>query len=146
MIPENAQKEAGFFHALLRVWNIARNSGATMTFYAPERILEILKRISKKATIEAEFIATKSWKDGETIASQLRQDEAIIIMMAKRGMKSYIPQMRLIPELLNKYVNDKNYLLVFPFSESDNSNLEKRSVGNHDDFMEIGNVIKKIFG
>ncbi|UQB69651.1 cation:proton antiporter [Epilithonimonas zeae] len=146
MIPENAQKEAGFFHALLRVWNIARNSGATMTFYAPERILEILKRISKKATIEAEFIATKSWKDGETIASQLKQDEAIIIMMAKRGMKSYIPQMRLIPELLNKYVNDKNYLLVFPFSEFDNSNLEKRSVGNHDDFMEIGNVIKKIFG
>ncbi|MFC4163728.1 cation:proton antiporter [Epilithonimonas zeae] len=146
MIPENAQKEAGFFHALLRVWNIARNSGATMTFYAPERILEILKRISKKATIEAEFIATKSWKDGEIIASQLKQDEAIIIMMAKRGMKSYIPQMRLIPELLNKYVNDKNYLLVFPFSEFDNSNLEKRSVGNHDDFMEIGNVIKKIFG
>jgi len=146
MIPENAQKEAGFFHALLRVWNIARNSGATMTFYAPERILEILKRIIKKATIEAEFIATKSWKDGETIASQLKQDEAIIIMMAKRGMKSYIPQMRLIPELLNKYMNDKNYLLVFPFSEFDNSNLEKRSVGNHDDFMEIGNVIKKIFG
>lgn len=146
MIPENAQQEAGFFHALLRIWNIARNSGATMTFYAPERILEILKRISKKATIEAEFIATKSWKDAETIASQLKQDEAIIIMMAKRGMKSYIPQMRLIPELLNKYVNDKNYLLVFPFSESDNSSLEKRSVGNHDDFMEIGNVIKKIFG
>jgi len=146
MIPENAQKEAGFFHALLRVWNIARNSGATMTFYAPERILEILKRISKKATIEAEFITAKSWKDGETIASQLKQDEAIIIMMAKRGMKSYIPQMRLIPELLNKYVNDKNYLLVFPFSEFDNSNPEKRSVGNHDDFMEIGNVIKKIFG
>ena len=146
MIPENAQKEAGFFHSLLRVWNIARNSGATLTFYAPENILEILKRISKKATIEAEFIAVKSWKEGDKIASQIKQDEALIIIMAKRGMKSYIPQMRLIPELLNKYVSDKNYLLIFPFSEFDNGNQEKRSVGNHDDFTEIGNVIKNIFG
>lgn len=146
MIPENAQKEAGFFHSLLRVWNIARNSGATLTFYAPENILEILKRISKKATIEAEFIAVKSWKESDKIAPQIKQDEALIIIMAKRGMKSYIPQMRLIPDLLNKYVSDKNYLLIFPFSEFDNGNQEKRSVGNHDDFTEIGNVIKNIFG
>jgi len=146
MIPENAQKEAGFFHSLLRVWNIARNSGATLTFYAPENILEILKRISKKATIEAEFIAVKSWKESDKIASQIKQDEALIIIMAKRGMKSYIPQMRLIPDLLNKYVSEKNYLLIFPFSEFDNGNQEKRSVGNHDDFTEIGNVIKNIFG
>jgi len=146
LISENAHKEAGFFHSLLRVWNIARNSGATLTFYAPENILEILKRISKKATIEAEFITVKSWKEGDKIASTIKQDEALIIMMAKRGMKSYIPQMRVIPELLNKYVGDKNYLLIFPFSESDNGNQEKRSVGNHDDFTEIGNVIKNIFG
>ena len=146
LIPENAQKEAGFFHSLLRVWNIARNSGATLTFYAPENILEILKRISKKATIEAEFVAVKSWKEGDKIASEIKKDEALIIIMAKRGMKSYIPQMRLIPELLNKYVSDKNYLLIFPFSEFDNGNQEKRSVGNHDDFTEIGNVIKNIFG
>jgi len=146
LIPENAQKEAGFFHSLLRVWNIARNSGATLTFYAPENILDILKRISKKATIEAEFITVTSWQKGDKIASEIKQDEALIIIMAKRGMKSYIPQMRLIPELLNKYVSDKNYLLIFPFSEFDNGNQEKRSVGNHDDFTEIGNVIKNIFG
>ena len=146
LIPENAQKEAGFFHSLVRVWNVARNSGATLTFYAPENILEILKRISKKATIEAEFITVKSWKESDKIASEIKKDEALIIIMAKRGMKSYIPQMRLIPELLNKYVSDKNYLLIFPFSEFDNGNQEKRSVGNHDDFTEIGNVIKNIFG
>lgn len=145
MIPENAHQEAGFFHALLRVWNIARNSGATITFYASENILEILQRIIKKANIEAEFIIMNTWKDGEKTATELKADEALIVFMAKRGMKSYIPQMRLIPELLNKYLNDKNYLLIFPFSEFDTSSSEKRAVGNHDDFMEIGNVIKRIF-
>ena len=145
MIPENAHKEAGFFHALLRVWNIARNSGATITFYASENILNILQSIIKKANIEAEFIIMNTWKDGEKTATQLKDNEALIAFMAKKGMKSYIPQMRLIPELLNKYLNDKNYLLIFPFSDFDKVNSEKRSVGNHVDFMEIGNVIKKIF-
>lgn len=145
MIPENAHKEAGFFHALLRVWNIARNSGATIVFYASETILDILQKIIKKANIEAEFIIMNSWKDGEKTAAELKEDEAFIVFMAKRGMKSYIPQMRLIPELLNRNLRNNNYLLVFPFSEFDENDVEKRSVGNHDDFMEIGNVIKKIF-
>lgn len=145
MIPENAHKEAGFFHALLRVWNIARNSGATITFYASEEILNILQRIIKKANIEAEFIIMNTWKDGEQTATQLKDDEALTLFMAKRGMKSYISQMRFIPELLNRHLSDKNYLLIFPFSELDKSNSEKRSVGNHDDFMEIGNIIKNIF-
>ncbi len=145
MLPENAHKEAGFFHALLRVWNIARNSGATMVFYAPENILDILQKIIKKANIEAEFIIMNTWQDGERTAAQLKDDEALIIFMAKRGMKSYIPRMRLIPELLNRYLNDNNYLLIFPFSEYDKNSPEIRSVGNHGDFVEIGNVIQKIF-
>ncbi|EJL70063.1 cation:proton antiporter [Chryseobacterium populi] len=145
MIPENAHKEAGFFHALLRVWNIARNSGATMVFYASENIQDILRRIIKKANIEAEFIIMNTWRDGEKTAVQLKEDEALIVLMAKRGMQSYIPQMRLIPELLNQYLNDNNYLLIFPFSEYDKNSPEIRSVGNHGDFMEIGNVIQKIF-
>lgn len=145
MIPENAHKEAGFFHALLRVWNMARNSGATITFYASEEILNILQKIVKKVNIEAEFIIMNTWKDGEQTAAQLKDNEALILFMAKRGMKSYIPQMRFIPELLNRYLSNKNYLLIYPFSEFDNTNSEKRSVGNHNDFMEIGNIIKKIF-
>ncbi|MDR6919412.1 MULTISPECIES: cation:proton antiporter [Chryseobacterium] len=145
MIPENAHKEAGFFHSLLRVWNIARNSGATIIFYAPENILDILQKIIKKANIEAEFIIMNTWQDGERTAAQLKDDEALILFMAKRGMQSYIPQMRLIPELLNRYLNDNNYLLIFPFSEFDKNSPEIRSVGNHGDFVEIGNVIQKIF-
>lgn len=145
MIPENGHLEPGFFHALLRVWNIARNSGATMTFYAPEVILEILQKIIKKANIESEFIIMNTWRDAEQTAAGLKEDEALIVLMAKRGMASYIPRMRFIPELLNKYLKDNNYLLIYPFSEYSQDNAEERSVGNHGDFMEIGNIIKKIF-
>ncbi|SDQ97101.1 Kef-type K+ transport system, membrane component KefB [Chryseobacterium soldanellicola] len=145
IIPKNAQKEAGFFHSLVRVWNIAKNSGAKMVFYAPENTTNLLQRIIKKSNIEAEFIMIHTWEDSEEMASGIKDDEGLIIFMAKRGMHSYIPRMRMIPELLNRSLLNKNYLLIFPFSEYENSNIEKRNVSNHDDFIEIGNVIKKIF-
>ncbi|KFF01400.1 sodium:proton antiporter [Chryseobacterium formosense] len=145
IIPKNAQKEAGFFHSLVRVWNIAKNSGAKMVFYAPENTINLLQRIIKKSNIEAEFIMIHTWEDSEETASGIKDDEGLIIFMAKRGMHSYIPRMRMIPELLNRSLLNKNYLLIFPFSEYENSNIEKRNVSNHDDFVEIGNVIKKIF-
>ncbi|WP_027388583.1 cation:proton antiporter [Chryseobacterium gregarium] len=145
IIPKNAQKEAGFFHSLVRVWNIAKNSGAKMVFYAPENTINLLQRIIKKSNIEAEFIMMHTWEDSEETASGIKDDEGLIIFMAKRGMHSYIPRMRMIPELLNRSLLNKNYLLIFPFSEYENNNIEKRNVSNHDDFVEIGNIIKKIF-
>lgn len=145
IIPRFAENEAGFFHSLLRVWNIARNSGATISFYGFEKTLDILKRIIKKANIEAEFFAIKSWEEGEQVSAKLKDNEALILFMAKRGMQSYVPRMRLIPDLLNKKLSEKNYLLIFPYSEFAGNNAERRSVGNHDDFTEIGNVIKNIF-
>jgi hypothetical protein len=64
--------------------------------------------------------------------------------MAKRGMISYRPEMRLLPDFLNLQLPGHNYLLVFPFSEEEGV-VEKRAVSNHRDFMEIGKVISRVF-
>jgi len=145
MIPEDSQKEAGFFHALLRIWNIGRNSGAMLSFYAPEDIIELLQKIVKKANIEAEFIITNYWVDAEKTAEKIPENEGLIVIMAKRGMISYFPKMRFIPEFLNKYVSKNNYLLIYPYSYSEQNKEEIRSVRNHGDFVEIGNIVKRIF-
>ena len=55
LVPENAEMDAGFFHSMLRIWNIGRNSGAKMSFYGKDKTMLILKRIVKKASIEATF-------------------------------------------------------------------------------------------
>ncbi|MBV6880167.1 cation:proton antiporter [Epilithonimonas ginsengisoli] len=145
MIPENAHLESGFFHSLARVWNIGKNSGAVISFYAPENIITILKKIIKKVNIEADFIVTEAWADAEKKAEKIKDNEGLILILAKRGMRSYFPRMRYIPDFLNTKLPNKNYLLIYPYSKRDNDNTEIRSVRNHDDFVEIGNIIKKIF-
>lgn len=144
-IPENAQREAGFFHALLRVWNIASHSGSLMSFHTSEAIINILKRVLKKTTIEAEFHPITRWHEAETAARELEEDEGLIVLMAKPGMVSYSPQMKAIPDFLNLHLHGNNYLLIYPFSETGETDLETRSVSNHRDFAEIGKIIRKIF-
>lgn len=145
LIPANAEREAGFFHSLLRVWNIAKNSGATMKFFANDNTTQILKRIAKKANIEAAFNVIDDWHDAQQAAYNLEEDEGLIILMANRGMQSYISKMQEVPGLLNKNLNSNNYILIYPFSQIDNKVNEKRSVSNLDDFADIGKIIAKIF-
>ncbi|MCO6148901.1 cation:proton antiporter [Flavobacterium sp. NRK1] len=145
LIPANAERESGFFLSLLRVWNIAKNSGAKMDFYSNAKTMHILKRIAKKVNIDARFWITKSWQEAQSAAYGLGEDQGLILLMAERGMPSYFSQMRTVPELLNKNLNDNNYILIYPSSENENLFSEKRAVSNNDDFVEIGKIIGKIF-
>lgn len=145
LIPANAEREAGFFHSLLRVWNIGKNSGAKMSFYANEKTSEILKKIAVKVNIEATFNSVTTWQEAQQAAYNLEADQGLIILMADRGMHSYFSEMQNVPEMLNKNLSSNNYILIYPFSKVDKTVTEKRSVSNVDDFADIGQTISKIF-
>jgi Kef-type K+ transport system membrane component KefB len=145
LIPAYAEQEAGFFHALLRIWNIARNSGTLVRFYVHPRTQGVLTRIRQKAAIEAELISVQNWQEAREEAMSLDKDECLILFMSKVGSLSYQPYMEDIPGLLNQQLADKNYLLIYPFSAKEMEPTEKRSPNNHRDFAEIGELIGRIF-
>ncbi|MGV3556567.1 cation:proton antiporter domain-containing protein [Larkinella arboricola] len=146
VLPPRSQHEPGFFPALLRIWNIARNSRAKLSFYADSSTLDVLQKIIRKVTIEADFTPIRNWKDMARAAQSLNPNEGLILLMAKRNTGAYLPEMRFIPDMLNLQFGDKNYLLVFPHTNKPEEYTEERSVNNHDDFVEIGNIIGKLFG
>jgi Kef-type K+ transport system membrane component KefB len=55
VMPENAEKEAGFPFWLLKVWNISRNTGAKLLFYGTENTLGFVRDIHSKHPVEADF-------------------------------------------------------------------------------------------
>lgn len=143
-IPPDMETEPGFFYALFRVWNTANASGSLMNFYASEETIELLKRISKKTSIEATYHTIKSWKDVEDGVKQLKDDSGLIGFMAKRGMPSYIPQMKYVPDMLNAHFKNKNYLLIFPYTH-DNDLTDVRSISSNRDFVAISKIVEKVF-
>lgn len=146
VLPNNAHLESGFFHSLLKVWNIARNSGSKIEFYAEDQTVKVLEKIKTKANIDAAFYVFNNWGELTKIFEKMKEDDAFILFMAKREMVSYMPQMQNIPNYVNEHFKQRNYLLVFP-SRNTKPEYEKlsRDVGNADDFAEIGNMIGKIF-
>lgn len=146
VFPENAHLESGFFHSLLKVWNVARNSGNKIEFYGDDKTIKVLEKIKNKANIDASFYIFNNWNEITKIFAKMKDDDAFVLFMAKRGMVSYLPQMQSVPQYLNGHFSQRNYLLIFP-SRNSKTEYEKlsRDIGNADDFAEIGNIIGKIF-
>lgn len=148
IIPENSHKEAGFLQALLRIWNISRHSGAKVIFYTGENTIKILENTKKRATVDAEFIIFRDWNEIPKIAEKMKDDEALILVMARRGMQSYLSAMQNVPYFLDFNFGNKNYLLIYPHDQEQPQSQfakYKRSYNSPDDFAEIGNIIGKIF-
>lgn len=150
VIPDLAPKEQGFFKSLLKIWNLARHSGAQMVFYSSENTIKLLEKIQKKAAIESEFIVFTNWNDLPKIAEKMKADEGLILMMSIRGQASYIKEMAKVPNFLHDKCMKMNYLLLYPATESDQpttlrSYANRRSHHNLEDYSEIGNMIGKLF-
>lgn len=146
VIPENAAQEPRFFHSLLKVWNIARNSGAKIEFYGTDVTIKMIEKIKNKSNIEASFIIFNNWNDLPKVFEKMKDNDALILFMAHRKMISYIPQMQQIPTLLNQYFREKNFLLLYPNEQNELSyKKDIRDIGNASDFIEIGNIVGKLF-
>ncbi|QDP85434.1 cation:proton antiporter [Chryseobacterium sp. SNU WT5] len=146
IIPENASQEPRFFHSLLKVWNIARNSGAEIEFYGNDATVKMIEKIKNKSNIEARFIIFNDWNELPKVFGKMKDNDALILFMAHRKMASYVPQMQQIPNLLNQHLREKNFLLIFPSNRNEvDYTKDTRDIGNASDFIEIGNIVGRLF-
>ena len=146
ILPENAEKESRFFHSLLKVWNIARNSGSKIEFYGTDVTIAMIENIRKKVNIDASFIIFNNWSDLTKVIGKMKDNDALILFMAHRSMVSYLPQMQNAPDYLNEHLRDRNFLLIFPVHQPEvEYRKDTRDIGNANDFVEIGKIVGKLF-
>lgn len=114
ILPERAEKEIGFPSWLVKVWNIALNTGAHIVFFAPAHTLNYLKAIHAKNPIEAEFKTFNDWNDFLIISREVRNDDNMIIVLSRKEHASYHSSMGKIPYYLNNYFQQNNFILIYP--------------------------------
>ena len=146
ILPENAANEPLFFHSLLKVWNIARNSGSKIEFYGTDVTIAMIEKIQRKVNIDASFIIFNNWNELTKVFAKMKDNDALILFMAHRLMVSYLPQMQNIPDYLNEHFRKRNFLLIFPAHEDEiEYRKDTRDIGNANDFVEIGKIVGKLF-
>jgi len=114
VVPEKAEREIGFPFWLLKIWNIARNSGAKLVFYASKTTIDIIKDIILRHPVNAEFVVFTDWNDFLILARDIKLDDNLCIIMSRKDHPSYQQNMLKIPSYLNKYFQKNNYILIYP--------------------------------
>ena len=150
IVPESAEKEIGFPFWLIKVWNIARNSGAKLLFYANNDTLKVIQEIQSKHPIECDFEEFSNWDDFLILARNFRKDDNLIIILSRKEKPSYHSNMTKIPTYLNRYFKDTSYILIYPMQAgvADSSQIELNNatfIEPLEKLDEIGKTIAKIF-
>jgi len=154
VIPENGEREIGFPFWLLRIWNIGRNTGAKLVFYGSADTLEYIQQINKKFTIEAAFIEFSDWEDILIISRDLKENDALVMVLSRKNGVSFTSVMNKLPKYLNKYFNKNNYILIYPMQlEVDESGIVSYGgtsilnplINSVERIDEFGKIVAKLF-
>ncbi|GAA0879292.1 cation:proton antiporter [Algoriphagus jejuensis] len=126
MIPPQAELELGFPFWLVKIWNIAKNTGSRMIFYVNDDTREYLQNILATNFIRVEFRPFPSWDDPGNLSIFLKKDDNLILVLSRKGDPSYHPNMDLVPDLVATWLKDHSFILIYP------NPLEVRSALSHD--------------
>lgn len=151
VVPHKAEKELGFPFWLVKMWNIARNTGAKLIFYASPETLRYIKNIHQNHPIECEFEEFIDYEDFLILSREIKKDDNLIILMSRPGKPSYHVNMEKMPKYLNNYFKENSYILIYPIQEG----VDEETVGldlKNPSFIEpiekldeIGKTLAKLF-
>ncbi len=113
-VPDKAEKEIGFPFWLVKVWNISRNSGAKLIFYAGGQTMQYIQEIISKHPIPCECVEFQDWNDFLVLSRDVKVDDNLILILSRKDRPSFHTSMTKIPSYLNKYFQDTNFMLIFP--------------------------------
>jgi Kef-type K+ transport system membrane component KefB len=149
IVPDRAEREIGFPFWLIKVWNLARNTGAKLIFYAPEQTLAYIRQVHAKHPVECEFNVFSEWDDFLIISRDVRKDDSLVIILSRREGPSYNHIMHRIPIYLNRYFQENNFILIYPIQSGiagDDLDLKNPSVLEPlKELDDIGKTIVKLF-
>lgn len=122
VIPDRAEKEAGFPQWVNRIWNVIQNTGAKVIFYGSPETLERLKNILRKRGGEMEFTEFGDWDDFLIVFRDVQKDDNLWIIMSRMSGLSYNANMNRIPSYLNKYFQSNSFILIYPLQANVSNN------------------------
>ncbi len=150
IVPDKAEREFGFLFWLIKIWNLAQNSGAKIVFYATVETLAAIREFQIRQPFEFDFLEFYNWDDFLIISRNINKNDNLIIVMGRKDQLSYQSAMDRIPDYLNQYFQNYNFMLIYPLQGVINGSSEidfknPTILEPIERLDEIGKTIIKIF-
>ena len=120
LVPPNAEKELGFPFWVVKIWNIARNTGARTVFYVAAETQEYLEEILKNHPIRVDFRKFPDWEEVFNLNIHLKPDDNLIMVLSRKGAISYHPKLEEVPQLIHFWLKQNSFILIYPNQPKDN--------------------------
>lgn len=117
IMPNNVENELGFPFWLLKVWNIAYNTGAKLLFYGTEQTIKVIQNVHAEHPIDADFNTFDSWSDAKKLSANIKIDDNLVFILTRKDQPSYQKNVKNISIYLNRYSASNSFILVCPFME-----------------------------
>lgn len=123
LVPTNAEKETGFSHVLQKIKTITANTGAAVVIYAAEETLAVIRKFFGEDASKMDFRDFDDWNDFLIAFREVKANDCLWILLSRRDGLSYHPIMPKIPGYLNRYLQNNNFILIYPQQDEE---TEKR--------------------
>lgn len=125
-VPRYAEKERDFITCFGLIRRLSGELGAKVVFYANPDTQVALRAMCRRPgkTLRAVFREMDDWEDVLMIAKEMRDDDMPVLLSSRKATASYNPLFEQIPQLLQQFFQDNNYMVVYPEQQTGGPDMD----------------------
>ena len=128
-VPPKAEYETGFELWIMRLSSMAKKIGCRLTFYASTDTIPYIKGVIHKNKYEfrRDYEVMDDWDNFVGLSNVVQDDDLFVVISARRTSISYSSDLEAMPNILSRYFNHSNLLVIYPEQFGAVPNLESFS-------------------
>ncbi len=132
-VPEKAEYEKGFYRWINRIARMAEDLGCLIEFYATEVTCNLIIKYMRErhASVRAEYEILYSWADFSALRHEVKSDQLLVVVTARRGSISYQKSFTKLPQQLSKEFAHVSLMLIYPDQQEKNNEANLFSDPHH---------------
>jgi Kef-type K+ transport system membrane component KefB len=146
-VPPNAEYEKGFRHWVLRIANIAKETGLPLIVYANEATSRSIQNIRKeRPSMNLSTVRFDDWEEFLVFTRNVKENDLFVIVCSRKGYLSYNSEFEKLPKYLTRYFNYNSYIILYPEQAEDRSSQDLRPLSDNNEVLDkAGDYVKSIF-
>jgi Kef-type K+ transport system membrane component KefB len=155
-LAKNAEYEIGFKHWVKKIVMLSKQVGAKLLVCCAEETRVAFQKELKinRSYVEVNFRPFEDMEDFLILSREIKGDDLIVAISARKGTLSYNSYMDTLPAKLTKHFPENNCILIYPEqkqSETIESGMQSDDLTltpiqeQVDNLNKIGKAVKKIF-
>lgn len=116
IVPSRAEYEPGFYRWLERLCRLVENLDCRIIFHGREDSLTLIREYisNMHKSVRASYTYMAHWNEFKNVVEQIKDDEMLAVITARKGTVSYKNAMERLPDELTSYYKGHNVMIIFP--------------------------------